>query len=504
MSKDIYSYHIFIMPFRWEGEEHAQVRMDDICKQLELRGCWEKIDYTQAAVSYINQDSRSLYAEKQYFHPYVQKAIYGGDENVVANYAFRIEQNDKLNYIIEKNDEVYKLLISSIRIKVYNTGVALVSIHCENHEYNDWKSIKAINDYGRRMALPFIPYDCTGSICADKIEIKSDNQADVDFSYDMKEIINSFNNDNRIPENRIGDYILQLLNFSLANDDREIRQFGEENIPADRKIIPICPILDDRMYVMCLANKNGQNIVRNKNSLYEFLFIDCEGSISCPNEEMRDSLLKEHTYERWIQQWTIYGTLYGMTAHSFVECSDFEPNINSFLTQYYQICCIVLAQRASLLNFKDEIMKLSFGVEERNKGIDTKHTKWLMSLQERYIAYQNQLDFFEISSQEQAIDIYEALRSANMIDKENEIFKNQLDNIYNAANVNLDYRLNVGGLAFAIAAIIIAFPSFLSDGSGIKINAINWYLTFGLPALIVVVFVIIKKAFGRKIKLNKR
>lgn len=504
MSKEIYSYHIFIMPFRWEGEKHAQVRMDDICKQLELRRCWEKIDYTQAVVSYINQDSRSLYAEKQYFHPYAQKAIYGGDENVVANYAFRIDQNDKLNYIIEKNDEVYKLLISSIRIKVYNTGVALVSIHCENHEYNDWKSIKAINDYGRRMALPFIPYDCTGSICADKIEIKSDNQADVDFSYDMKGLINSFNNDNRIPESRIGGHILQLLNFSLANANTGVRQFVTDNISADRKIIPICPILDDRMYVMCLVNKNGQDIVQDKKSLYELLFIDCDGSISCPNEEMRDSLLKEHTYCRWMEQGTAYGTLYGMTAHSFVECSDFEPNINSFLTQYYQICCTVLAQRASLLNFKDEIMILSFGVEDKDKGINTGKTKWLMSLQEKYIAYQNQLDFFEISSQEQAIDVYEALRSANMVDKENEIFKEQLDNIYNAANVNLDYKLNVGGFAFAIAAIIIALPSFLSDGSGVEINAKIGILLILLACGIAVGVFIFKKVFGRKIKLKKR
>lgn len=106
---------------------------------------------------------------------------------------------------------------------------------------------------------------------------------------------------------------------------------------------------------------------------------------------MRDSLLKEHTYERW----AAYGTLYGMTAHSFVACTDWQPNINSFLTQYYQICCIVLAQRASVLNFKDEIMELSFGIENRQKGIDVKHIIWLMELQERYVAYQNQMDFLK-------------------------------------------------------------------------------------------------------------
>ena len=71
----VYSYHTFIMPFRWEGSHHTQVSMKDICEQMDLRKCWKKLDYshiTEEELGDINQDYRSLYAEKQYFHLYTQ------------------------------------------------------------------------------------------------------------------------------------------------------------------------------------------------------------------------------------------------------------------------------------------------------------------------------------------------------------------------------------------------------------------------------------------------
>ena len=491
----VYSYHTFIMPFRWEGSHHTQVSMKDICEQMDLRKCWKKLDYshiTEEELGDINQDYRSLYAEKQYFHLYTQDAIYGGTNGIVSNYVFHLPGEEELVYSIQKNEDVYELPVKAIRLKIYNTGVALLSIECVNNQYSDWRSIKAVNDYGRRMNPPFLPENEAESICADKIAIHSSvDKTKEYFLFDIKKQIELFNDRKILSEKRIGDHILQLLNYrSEEGSSNEIKKFvADETEQTEPENIPICPVLDDRMYVMCLVNKNAGEIQENKDSLYEFIFVDTEGGISCPTNEMRDSLLKEHTYERW----AVYGTLYGMTAHSFVACTDWQPNINSFLTQYYQICCIVLAQRASVLNFKDEIMELSFGIENRQKGIDVKHIIWLMELQERYVAYQNQMDFFEVSSQEQAIDIYEALRKSNMVEKENAVFKEQLDNIYNAANVNLDYGLNTGGFVFAIVALAMALPSYFNDGCSLQIaDKYEWILYVGLGIIMLVAFTFIK------------
>ena len=156
------------------------------------------------------------------------------------------------------------------------------------------------------------------------------------------------------------------------------------------------------------------------------------------------------------------------------------------------------------MNFKDEIMELSFGIENRQKGIDVKHIIWLMELQERYVAYQNQMDFFEVSSQEQAIDIYEALRKSNMVEKENAVFKEQLDNIYNAANVNLDYGLNTGGFVFAIVALAMALPSYFNDGCSLQIaDKYEWILYVGLGIIMLVAFTFIKTSRKWIAKRNK-
>ena len=51
--------------------------------------------------------------------------------------------------------------------------MALLSIECVNNQYSDWRSIKAVNDYGRRMNPPFLPENEAESICEDKIALHS-------------------------------------------------------------------------------------------------------------------------------------------------------------------------------------------------------------------------------------------------------------------------------------------------------------------------------------------
>lgn len=80
-------------------------------------------------------------------------------------------------------------------------------------------------------------------------------------------------------EKRIGDHILQLLNYrSEEGSSNEIKKFvADETEQKEPENIPICPVLDDRMYVMCLVNKNAGEIQENKDSLYEFILLTQKG-----------------------------------------------------------------------------------------------------------------------------------------------------------------------------------------------------------------------------------
>lgn len=89
-----------------------------------------------------------------------------------------------------------------------------------------------------------------------------------------------------------------------------------------------------------------------------------------------------------------------------------------------------------------------------------------MDLQERFIAFQNQINLQEISSQEQAIELYERFRKVNFVDDLTGALKEQLDALYDATNTNQDYSFNKWALLFTIIALGIDVPTYLFRTDG--------------------------------------
>ena len=92
--------------------------------------------------------------------------------------------------------------------------------------------------------------------------------------------------------------------------------------------------------------------------------------------------------------------------------------------------------------------------------------KELLDLQERFIAFQNQINFREISSQEQAVDLYEMLRKASYVEELNTAITEQLDALYDATNTNQDFNFNKWALILALVALAIDIPTFLFRADG--------------------------------------
>ena len=80
--------------------------------------------------------------------------------------------------------------------------------------------------------------------------------------------------------------------------------------------------------------------------------------------------------------------------------------INTFLELYTELACLVLLQRSSILQFQLFATCLTEGLEKSKNKLTQKRINQLLTLQERYIAFQNQLLLFEVSPQEQAVDLY--------------------------------------------------------------------------------------------------
>ena len=458
--ESVYSYHTFFYPFIWEGERHDR-DFDYVVKCLEQSSIWKNDDIEKNFQKFNMIDQRSHYAAYQYFNDTARSAILGLGDNgsrIQRCYAIESESKDASSeYIITKNKQdmpiEYHLCINAVRLKIFNTGVAVLIFECENFRYRSLEDVKAINEYGRRVLLPFIPENPADSVCADKITIKLHNICTFEENFEAQ--IKGYNSSRKeIPYkfNAMSSLIIDILNAGSKGR----YEFTTDKSRKKNRIY-ITSALDDRMYVSCVLtdkkysewfkdyDKSEEKII----SLYELGFVDCESACTCQSESMRHELIEQHIYKRWID----YGTIYISTAQAFVCISDFIPNINTFLTMYVDMCILTIVQRASLVNFQNEALQLTSRLEERGVGMDKGRISRLMDLQERFIAFQNQLNLREISSQEQAVDLYTMLRASSYVDELHDAMAEQMDALYAAANTNQDFGFNKWALILAIVAL---------------------------------------------------
>ncbi len=484
--KKAYSYHTFILPFIWEDCECNDKTLETFVDCFESNPYWENVDMknehhmnsSKRIVSY--DDSALLYKEYQYFHPFVRQAIYGFERGIVRNYSFMPHEiRNKANYYISKDDNHYKLLVNGVNLKIFNTGIALFILECENHgvtadgkPQNTIEAVKNINDYGRRISLPFFPYDPKDSVCADKLSLVIDGVAE--FSYDAKKFLEKLDRDNMFENDisltYISDFIKELLSFK-----------GKYRFTSKAIVEPnsfyIYSALDDRMFVAChVCDPEVANRLRTRDAdgnlvytydadlskeLYELVFIDPAQKCSCYSKEMREKLLEDHLYKRWIDEGSIYSFVnHGMLC---ITNRDEEYLLLNFLAIYIQMSCLVLVQRASLLNFRRKVSCISNKMEENGKTLDIKTIGDLLNLQEKFIAFRSQLHFIEVSSEEQGIEMYNMMYETFMIERELSVVKEQLDSLYDAANTTLDYDFNKWATVFAIVSVILAIADIINS-----------------------------------------
>lgn len=313
----------------------------------------------------------------------------------------------------------------------------------------------------------------------------------------------------------VANFITDVLNYSSAPEkasgksgDSSGKKNEEKTFSSKRgtnsKFL-ISPALDDRMFVCCcvadtktakfytaanvLGEFNYLHDDKTANSLYEFVFIDTEGNVSCPTAEMRKELLSAHVYKRWLS----CCTLQAVTNYSLV-CvtseSVYAPVILPFLTQYTRLACFALVQRASLIKFQADAALLSAHIKNPKKKINTQNIIALNKLQERFVAFQSQLNLFEVTAQEQGCELYGMLREFLFVDKQREALQNQLDALYSAANTTLDTNFNKWATIFALIALFLSLAGFFADGVDVvqKFKGCVWHVLalFGVAVAVAV------------------
>jgi len=424
--KKLISHHNFMFAFRFDkiktcfNDRHQYYKEHTFDERVVLDTKFAS-DMRESGWIYekFKVNSHLDYNEMVYFYDFVKDSLFNTqdfDKNATSYYfSKKLKNNSKYIINISKTPyreaKRYELEITSIILRVFDTGVAILSFELENYQYKELQDILNINEFGRRLYPEFL---------GEEFSIQDTKKAFLADSIEVCGIKDNFINSYYSSEIKLARYILEILGESFTTTKSQEGRYL------------IQPILDDRMYVMCwygsdcfsnqLKNSYQDNYYHNKernrdfdkwyDAWYKFVYLDA-GDKMVQDESMESELLKKASYTRWKG----YGTFYGITRYSFVCLTNQEYFGTQIISKhmqsiYFQMMTLILAQRASILRFSDEITAISDIDNERE--IPQK----ISNLYKNYLRFKNKLYFKEVTPQEQGIELYDKAREIMRIDSD--------------------------------------------------------------------------------------
>jgi hypothetical protein len=510
----LHSYHIFMFPFIWQHENNKKT-YDNL--DLVLNNKWEHNKF--------NFDNYLDYNEYKYFYKNVSNVLCGKrvtDSNKILKsynynsveewyYSIFVKQKKRIKIMCKDNvkskKEIvitrrYDLKIDKIELKMYKMGIGILTFFLKNNSYSDKQNILNINQYGRRLYVPYLTSD--GQIPYK--DVPSEVRIIEKIKDKVKDVyLQQWDRKSDVEENYISNIIMGLLgdNFTF----KHLKNFDNK--------IAIKSIIDDRMYTMCWYGNNNINSDKYDEWLkdkyintinYEderdfwskYIFVDSEYN-SIQNNIMLQQLVKGCTYTRWSK----YNTLYGVSRYSFVMLSKDYRTLGSatyivdhFKTMYYQMVSLTLLYRAAILVFSDKIS----GIIEGDISIEG-----VSNIKKEYLKFINQMYFREVTAQEQGIELYSKMQEVCEIEKNINNLNYEISELYNYTQIIQNKKLNKLLMFISVISGIFVIPTFFTSFYGIihsseySVNPYFWLLLFmGFPAL--VIFIIYKSLNIKNLK----
>lgn len=421
----IISHHTFMFPFIFENKY----------EKLIIDG-WE------------HQKYENNYNEIAYFHSFFKKSMFTQNES--DNFSFYTKSSYKNSEFIICKSKEYKLNLKSVNLRIFSTGVGILSFDVENKNYKEIKDILEINDYGRRIYPEYLDEKLQCSLTPNYIQIKNK-----DNDINIKE---NFYFENRPKEIQISQIITSLF-----------PTIYEENKKSDK----IRPAIDDRMFVIsfyknsAFSNDLKKDYIKN-DRWYEYVFIDGNGK-TVQNEEMQTELIKKASYSRWQG----YGTMYGISKYSFVclaENSDFiEKTVEKHMqTMYFQIFSLLLMVRATILKFSSEVSDIAQKIEKKGTSEEVSR------LYKRYIQFVNSFYFREITAKDQGLEIYEKALTVLNIERDIKDLDAEIEELHKYVEMqseketanNMNILTWIGGVLLPPTIVTSFFGMNYLDGIG--------------------------------------
>ncbi len=425
-----HSYHTFIYPFSYEAAKDG-VTLDSYIDARVSRkeGVWRKKENSR-------EDDVLRYNAYQYLLPKARNILFSDAKNaenlgLMDKYVYDLGDNAEIRITLDAI-EPYKLSINQISLElVKEHQIGILTFELENYDTPSEEEIIKINEYGRRVFAPCLKKEgeeLDSFLTAKSLEISGVHVK----SSTVPALVIDFNKEFKNGISKLKPTISLAENIIF------------EGTPEDKWENCILPVLDDRMYAVCLMRKlNYSPIAREfgeyrylrlqqyAEQLYKFVFLESKEP-QCQNVDMMREKLEEHIYRRW----TDWGTVYGVTEYSCVCVTGDDPElkgsvINPFLTIYVPMVKLVLLQRSAITRMEQEAQEISRDLD-KGKGSEIK------KLWQKYVLFQNTLLIPQATFQEQGVEVYEMLLKFLKIREMNAYLEDELKNLFNYARIEKD------------------------------------------------------------------
>jgi hypothetical protein len=477
----IHSQHIFMFPFEIESKEIDEItssteRLKKIYNQFK-NSIWKYKPFEiRRSPDSKNYSSEEIWAynEYYYYYDYVRETLFNKSEEkdlfnqrdyspVSLNFELETNPNDEMVIFLKTKEftKIFSLVINHLSLRIFETGIGILTITLYNYCYTDFEDILIINDFGRRIYPQFLsepdnssdPIDKTkNAFLADKIVFKI-NEKTIEENFNSEKYLN-------IKANFVK-YIEELLS-----------PLHEKGKAPNWRIIPI---IDDRMFTICWHENEGlikklSTNYENDICWYKYIYVDGKDALIA-NKEMMKKLIKKSTYSRFSD----WGTLFGISRYSFMCLCGHDP-INDFPYKiirnhmqkiYYQMFVLLLAQRASIIKFNNSLEKIStnllqikyfnYDKVDTKDSIDgssefnnlVKNVKKFETMNLQIINFFNRMIFLEVTPQEQGIELYNKALKFMQIPKHISLLKQKVselhlttDQILERHNLELEHKRN--------------------------------------------------------------
>ena len=375
-----------------------RVKIDEVFQTSLEKDAWE---YQKFEVK-----NHLDYNELVYFHDFVKDALFNTEnvEEGATSYFFEKKIEDDAKFELKVKDlDLYSLDLTGITLRLFDTGIGILSFEIENRDYFNVKDVLIINDYGRRVYPQFLgdgfsTYPTKGAFLPEYVKVNGIEERFCDLYKEIK----------------LAKYIQEILGESFSTDKSKTNTHYLQ------------PIIDDRMFVLCWYGNDAfttctQESIENEN-WYKYVFVDAK-DLTVQDDEMHQELIKKATYKRWNK----YGTFYGITRYSFVCLSNSDFPLPHMKSIYFQMITLLLVQRASLLRFSDEITAIS-DVRGENPSSEK-----IASLFKNYLRFVNKLYFKEVTAQDQGIELYDKAIDILNIKRDIEDLRQEIGTLNNYA-----------------------------------------------------------------------